>query len=226
MMESNKPLKVLTLEQWVRNWISEPDDDQLDFDDYKEPSNQEVAEYFIRLFERPGWLKTQFTRDELSKVVWNICGVGGPWQDAVDSTVPEETRRQCILSIGTLYTDLFDPLCSGVPFENADKDQLCGAVWMIWDMDSIDPRREDPLFRKAYTTVFQIILGCQSTACIASGLHGIGHWIGTCDFSGDTELSAWLRMRIDDFLAVYRQRPDASQGLIAYALAARTGSIM
>ena len=69
-------------------------------------------------------------------------------------------------------------------------------------------------------------LNCISAACITSGLHGMGHWIESCEYKGDIELSVWLQACIDDFLIRYRQKEDANPSVIEYALDARSGHVM
>ncbi len=213
-------------EQWVDCWFASFDDESSDEDEVENLKDRDEAEYCARLFEHPAFLAEKFNRQQLTAGFWRLCGVEGVFRVAMDPSVPDLERQRWIRAIGTLYTDLFDPLCVSVPYELCKTDSFCGVVFMLWDMDSLDLAQTIPELQEDCLSVLDIALHCQSAACMTSGLHGIGHWIQLNEIQGETEFVEPLRGCIDEFLLRYRQQPQASQSLIQYALDARRGCVL
>jgi hypothetical protein len=186
-------------------------------------SGEELADYLARLFESPASLGDKYPRQQLADGIWLICGcVMGFFHSAMDSSVPDSARHRWIRAIGTLYTDLFDPLCASVPPELQDDDPFCSAVYMLWDMDSLSYAQTFPQLIDECLRILHVALGCKSDACIKSGLHGLGHWYSWAEYESDGHLARRITNMIDDFL---RTHEALSSDLFEYATAARTGSI-
>lgn len=228
-------------ETWVDACFTRPQDEEL-WERWQLPGDK-LADYLARLFENPSFLGDKYTRKQLGDGIWWICGcVSGFFHSAMDDSVPDDARHRWIRAIGTLYTNLFDPLSLVVPRRQHDSDPLCVAVYMLWDMDALSTAQDYPELREDCFGVLQVSLNCQSEVCIRSGLHGLGHWIQGATHDGDDELRSRLEQCIDDFIHRYRRnwrtrlhewlarfvRVRAAQGptLIQYAKNARCGCIL
>jgi hypothetical protein len=144
-----------------------------------------MAEYFIKLFESPGFVAERYTDDQVADGVWFIFGVSsGYFHDVFSEPVPEALQVRCMSSVLTMYTDLFDRVCCkhGADPEGpyADTLKVDGAVYMIWDMDCFEaplyhPEKWPHLIDPAFAVLGGILAKCQTSSCLVSALHGLGH---------------------------------------------------
>lgn len=221
MIQADKPSSSPDFESWVDACFTRSHEDE--YWDRCNLSAEELVEFLARLFEAPAPLADKFTPDQLADGVWLICGcVRGFFHNAMDRSIPEVARHRWIRAIGTLYTNLFDPLCASVPFELQEKDKFCVAVYMLWDMDSLTYAQTFPELIEDCFHILHVALGCKSDACIMSGLHGLGHWYERAEYESETHVARRITTIIDDFL---RTRRTLSSGLVEYATAARAGRI-
>ncbi len=99
--------------------------------------------------------------------------------------VSSDLQVRWMLSVITLYKDLFDQVCGcrGTdPHSNlTETSKVDGAVYMIWDMGGIEGSlcaEDTPDLAEAGISVLETVLReCRTSACLISALHGIGHVI-------------------------------------------------
>jgi hypothetical protein len=221
-MDADQSASIPDFETWVEACFTLTDDSE--FWNRAQLPGQIIADYLARLFEQSALLATKHPRDRLAKGLWWICGcLSGFVHSAMDASVPDVARRRWLRAISHLYTELIDPLCESISFSEIDEDPLCTAAYMLWDMDSVEGATFVSSLHEDCLHVLQTAIDCKSAACIRSGLHGLGHWIGRAEFERDTELAERLRERIDKFL---RQHPHLSPEMVEYARAARADRIL
>lgn len=221
-MDAERSAGTPDFESWVAACFTLSADDLLG--NRSQPSGAQLAEYLARLFESSAFLATRYSREQLAKGLWWVCGcVSGYCHEALDATIPEAGRHRWLRGVSHLYTELIDPLCERFSFGEIDGDPLCTAAYMLWDMDSLEGATFRPELHDDCLYVLQTALDCNSAACVRSGLHGLGHWIGRAEFAKDAALAQRLRHLIDAWL---KRRPELSREMIQYARDARADRIL
>lgn len=182
-----------------------------------------LAGYIVRLFRAPSFIADRYTDEQIGQATWFLFGVASEYfSELIAAGIPQDLQVECITSMATLYTDLFDRVC-GRRGEDPDTDycnalEVDGAVYMIWDMGShvgaiMFPEKTEYLVQPGFDVLDAVLTRCRTSSCLISALHGLGH------------LKHYHPQRveqvIDRFLAT--RRPPA--WVREYATQARTGYI-
>jgi hypothetical protein len=136
---------------------------------------REVVEHYIRLFSRPEFLLSRFSKRQLEEGFWAIqspnleCGV---LQLMFHEDLPFSVRENCIRSMFHLFERLF----AHEPLETS--------VQMWWDSLCYDwhcgnraraKGGEDQLMQDVLFETLSRILELDSVTCQEAALHGLGH---------------------------------------------------
>jgi hypothetical protein len=134
-----------------------------------------VCAYYIRLFRRPGFLLTRFTKAQLEQGFWRIegpvleCSVNNLIHD---SDLSLAAREECIDSMADLFEHLFinEPLDTSVQMW---WDALC----YDWHCGNRKRERggEDQLLQDIFFRTLGKVLAQDSWICQGAALHGLGH---------------------------------------------------
>lgn len=135
----------------------------------------EIAAHYVRLFEQPEFLLSQFSKRQLEEGFWAIqspnleCGVSQlMWVDEL----PFSIRENCVRSMFHLFERLFA------------HEALETSVQMWWDSlcydwhcgnRSRDKGGEDQLMQDVLFETLSRILELDSVICQGAALHGLGH---------------------------------------------------
>lgn len=190
---------------------------------------QLLTSHLIRLFESPAFLVGHYTSDQIADATWFIFGVGSEFFHALRSeSVPADLQVRAYLAMKTMYTDLFDRICGRGVSQPDDEleDAIDTAVYMIWDMGTVDspvsfPEGHPHLVEPSLEVLHHALLTCRTLACRESALHGLGHTIMMHDRGKHIVIAESCRGMIDEFLSL----PDLPRHLREYAAAAREGLI-
>ncbi len=190
-----------------------------------------LAAYLTELFQRPPEFFDRFTDAELAAGVWFIFGISSEYMGALMyGDLPDVARTECVQSISSFFTNVLDQACGDhgrdpdIDFFRARPDSLDldGAVHMIWDMGALGfPEAGSPLVEPLFNLLEAAVFGCRTSACRASGLHGLGH-IGHCVSERSMEI---FQPRIDGLINRFLGRADVPAWLREYAERARDGNI-
>ncbi|NQT93807.1 MAG: hypothetical protein HQ559_13695 [Lentisphaerae bacterium] len=129
----------------------------------------------------------------------------------------EDRRVQGIRHLDQLYRNYFGRYCSGSveDIEDSSHDGRIGYVChMFWDIFVLYPRRATPDMTSAGLDVLEHAIHMANDNCIASAIHGLGHW-AMHEAQAVRILQSWLQCPTT---------PNAK--LIEYAEHARTGCIL
>lgn len=191
-----------------------------------------ILSYLTRCFEEAASLVDDFTAKEIGDAVEK--GIFGAESNffltLLKGGLQPQRVAQCYRAVATLYRDCFDRMCCrGAADPDGDyinlrsvddgaSDYLDGAVYMIWDTDTIDvaiafPDEHPELFEASVDVLRDVLLRCRTSTCKISALHGVGH---LHDASPDVATRL-----VDEYL----ERPGQPQWVIEYALRARRGGV-
>jgi hypothetical protein len=173
---------------------------------------QIVCDYYVKLFQQPGFLLTRFTKDQLEEGFWAIQGPNldcSAYRIIHESDLPLSSREECIRSMSHLFKRLFvaEPLDT--------------AVQMWWDSFCYDwhcgiRRRErggeDSELQDVFFETLSRILAIDSEGCQGAALHGLGHL-----HHPNTQAL------VDQFI---REHAEISEPMKKYALAAARFEVM
>lgn len=136
---------------------------------------QEICAYYVRLFRRPEFLLTRFTKPQLEQGFWAIQGPNldcSAYRTIHESNLPFSAREECIRAMSDLFTRLFA------------KESLDTSVSMWWDSMCYDwhcgnRRRErggeDEKMQDIFFETLSVLLSFGSENCQGAALHGLGH---------------------------------------------------
>lgn len=224
-----------SFDEWVEYCFTKGDADfkfPCDSRDYKEVENRiqkycsfdpiVLTTYLTKLFKSPGFIIKRFTADQIARATWFIFGLGSEYfHDVCSDAVPIKLQVDCIRSVTTMYTDLYDKLCCqfGTDPDSDRSDAIDVAVVMIWDMDSFDgpvmySSEKLHLRDNGFKVLKTVLEKCYTSTCLESALHGLGHVQHK-----NPELVVQI---IDGFLSS-RKIP---KWLLEYAMHAKTGSVI
>jgi len=144
-----------------------------------------LGEYLIALFEAPTFIADRYTDDQIGDAVWFLFGIASSYFHTIFSEqTPVTLQVKCMSSVLSMYTGVLDRVCckrGSDPegrYTNSLKVDI--AVYMVWDMDSIEiplchPAGSPHLVSPAFEVLEGILTSCQTSTCLASALHGLGH---------------------------------------------------
>ncbi len=181
--------------------------------------------YLIRLLHAPAFIADQYTDDQIGDGTWYLFGVGSSYFSEVFARgrLPQDVQIKCMSEVATIYLELYDHVCckrgKDPEGEFINSLNVDVAVYMIWDMDSIEGavmrvRGTPHLVEPGLHVLETILCGCRTSSCLASALHGLGHIHGVHPRRTEQIIDAFLADRmIPDWLRLY-------------ALWARKGSVL
>ena len=136
---------------------------------------RKLCSYCAQLFERPQFLLSRFTKQELEEGFWQIMGYTHGWSlgDLMEySDAPLSSRKECIESMAVLFERLFanKPLDTSV---HMWWDSLCYS----WHCGNRKRERggEDLELQDIYFQTLAKVLAIDSWICQGAALHGLGH---------------------------------------------------
>jgi hypothetical protein len=136
---------------------------------------KKVCAYYVRLFRKPEFLLTRFTKPQLEQGFWAIQGPNldcSVTRIILESDLPLALREECIRSMVDLFKHLFA------------KESLDTAVSMWWDSlcydwhcGNRDRERggEDERLQDVFFETLSTLLSFDSENCQGAALHGLGH---------------------------------------------------
>lgn len=131
----------------------------------------------------------------------------------------DEVRRvQGIRNLVHLYRNYFERYCKANVARVGSCQEADGSIgficYMFWDVFVLYPGNASPLMQKAAIDVMRSALESSNDNCLASAIHGLGHWAPDVAEAVKV-LEQWL------------QRPTTkNQRIIEYARTAKTGMIL
>ncbi len=181
-------------EDWVR-WVF----------DHPVPGRNEKAWYFAteaetwdserdpelalgnatRLFERPAILLGRYSENQIGQGLWFLSdpSCSSHLIGILDRRIDWHHRRRAILSIFTLYQDLFANI-EGQQFGHLDRgsgqqnaaNMIC---YMFWDICPLSPQGNEIDTNEVDRTCLDVMrrtLAIGNWLCCEGALHGLGHW--------------------------------------------------
>ena len=173
---------------WVRFVFDHPVTDpawhwDLDAPDWDAP-NDITCEYVTRLFQESGELLQPYSNAQVNQGLWYIVDQAS--SEILLSALNEDEvtwtlRKECVLSILTLYEECFAKRCSEHLSHcyGPDADALNVLCYMWWDLFPTNGGRCDPEkgdLDAVCLDVMRQIFDIWSEPCRESVLRGLGHW--------------------------------------------------
>jgi hypothetical protein len=129
----------------------------------------------------------------------------------------EDRRIAGIRNLENLYSNYFERYC-GSPVRSVGNDLRDGTIgylcYMFWDIFVLSPGDASPAMIDAGIGVMESALRSQNEQCLASAIHGLGHWR-----SGNSHARRVLRQWL-------RKPTTRNKRLLEYARQAATGCIL
>jgi len=173
---------------------------------------KKLCAYYVQLFEKPEFLLSSYTREQLEQGFWAMMGYRHEWSlgNLIDySDAPLPNRKDCIESMAVLFERLFanEPLDTSV---HMWWDSLCYS----WHCGNRNRERggEDSELQDVFFRTLTKVLAIDSWICQGAALHGLGHL-----HHPDTE------NLIGRFI---EEHPSLTKEQIAYAKAAATFQVL
>lgn len=163
-------------------------------------------------------LHTLFTKEQIGNAlntVYSNCCSDLPF---LYTTECDEGRRvEGIRNLIHLYRNFFERYCAA-EVVNIGDDQSDGQIgyicYMFWDIFVLYPGNASPMMKSAAIDVMKTALHSRNDSCLASAIHGLGHWVTDVPEAA-VVLNQWLR------------RPTTRNAeVIQYARAATGGMIL
>jgi hypothetical protein len=137
-----------------------------------------------------------FSKDQLGNGIHIIYSSGLSDLPFLYTTECDEDRR--IVGLGNLinlYRNYFERYCTGA-VNSIGNDQTDGTMgficYMLWDVFVLHPGNVTPRMTSAAIDVMRLALESQNDNCLASAIHGLGHW-GCYATEAVVVLENWLR---------------------------------
>jgi hypothetical protein len=136
---------------------------------------QKMCSYYVQLFQKPEFLLSRFTKQELEEGFWEIMGYTHDWSlgNLIDySDAPLSIRKKCIESMAVLFERFFA------------NESLDTSVHMWWDSRCYswhcgnrkrERGGEDLELQDIYFQTLGKVLAIDSWICQGAALHGLGH---------------------------------------------------
>jgi hypothetical protein len=230
---------VPTYDEWRRycfthgyaDFWRDDDDSDVRFEQFARISPSTLLGYMTRCFEEAGSLGADFTAPQIGDGVNFLFGCASEFFLTIrESGLPPASVAKCYRAVATLYRDCFDHLCCRggtdpdgdyINFRSVEDgvcDRLDGAVYMIWDSDTIDvaisfPDEYPELFEASVDVLREVLKHCRTSTGKISALHGVGHL-------QDHRPKIAARL-VDEFL----KRPGQPEFVVEYAKRAREGGV-
>lgn len=161
---------------------------------YSLPPNQAFDFVDQMLVDRE--LHTLFSKEQIGNAintVYSNCCSNLPFLYTTECD--EERRVKGIRNLVNLYRNFFERYCTAqvVSIGNDQTDGKIGFIcYMFWDVFVLYPGSASPMMKLAAVGVMRTALDSRNDNCLASAIHGLGHW-ATDVPEASTILNQWLR---------------------------------
>ncbi len=131
----------------------------------------------------------------------------------------DEARRvKGIRNLTYLYSNYFERYCTTFVDRTDDVDRVAdGSIgficYMFWDVFVLYPGNASPAMQSAALDVMQSALKSRNDNCLASAIHGLGHWVSDHPKAGEI-LRRWLRHPTTKNKQIIRYAQVATSGMI------------
>jgi hypothetical protein len=158
-----------------------------------------------------------FTKEQLAigitTIYYNLCGD----LPCLYTTECDEDRRVTgISNLINLYRNFFERYCpaSVVAIGNEQVDGRMGFMcYMFWDVFVLYPGNATPKMQSAAIGVMSSALDSRNESCLASAIHGLGHWASNLP-EATTVLQSWLEQPTTNNPEILRYARSATTGMI------------
>jgi hypothetical protein len=150
----------------------------------------------------------------LQTIYWHLCG-SFPYLYIEECS--EERRIRGIRNLIGVYHNYFEPYCAPIisgPGDSEVDGSLGYICYMFWDIFILYPGNASPAMVTAAIKVMAQALNSHNESCLASAIHGLGHWAEYTPEAVNV-LQRWLSQPTTE-------KPE----ILGYARAATTGKIM
>lgn len=128
----------------------------------------------------------------------------------------EDRRIKGIYNLTRLYTNYFERYCTGL-VGSIGYDQSDGPMgdicYMFWDVFVLYPGNATPRMAAAAVEVMRQALESHNDNCLASAIHGLGHWALDVP-DAVAALEHWLKRPTTENREVWKYARAATSGLI------------
>ncbi len=171
-----------------------------------------LVEYIVRLFDAPEFIAGRYSRDQIASGIQFLFGHDSDYFPTIhEAQLERGARADCMRAVETLYLRLLDRVCCNgrrdLWAEFIESEPLDRAVFMIWDMGGIETfvmsaDDRSPLVQTGFGVLESILRSCDTSTCMSSALHGLGHMHNRhpqrCKriidaFLASREIPPWLR---------------------------------
>lgn len=185
-------------------------------DEFEDVAPDRALDFIDRILSDPE-VHQLFTRDQLGNginTIYNYCYGDLPF---LYTTECDEDRRVTgISNLISLYSNFFERYCpaSVVDVGNKEADGRMGFIcYMLWDIFVLYPGNATPKMRSAAIGVMESALGSCNESCLASAIHGLGHWAANMP-EAVSILEHWLEQPTTKNLKVIDYARSAMTGMI------------
>ena len=210
----------MNYEQWRNELFGHsPDIDPVVFEHtpefYSVPPNQ-AFDFVDRVLVDPE-VHSAFSKDQLGNgihTIYSNCCSDLPLLYTIECD--EDRRIQGIANLVNLYRNYFERYCTGT-VKSVGNDQTDGPMgyicYMLWDVFGLYPGNATSSMTSAAIHVMRTALDSHNDNCLASAIHGLGHW--TCDVTeASTILRQWLGRPTTKNREILRYAQTAATGMI------------
>jgi hypothetical protein len=210
----------MNYEKWRNELFGQPPDmDPVTFehesDFYSVPPNQ--AFDFVDRVLVDSEVHSLYCKDQLGNginTIYSNCCSDLPF---LYTTECDENRRiKGISNLANLYKNYFERYCTGT-VKSIGNDQTDGPMgyicYMLWDVFVLSPGNATPAMISAAINVMRSALGSHNDNCLASAIHGLGHWAVDVP-EAVTVLKQWLRKPTTTNLEILEYARTATSGMI------------
>ncbi len=163
-------------------------------------------------------LHSMFSKDQLGNginTIYSNCCSDLPFLYTAECD--EDRRIKGIRNLFNLYKNYFERYCSSqvASIGNDQADGPMGYIcYMFWDVFVLYPGNSTPAMVSAAVDVMRTALESRNDNCLASAIHGLGHW-------------AFAVPEVSAVLTQWLHRPTTNNAeVLNYARAATTGMIL
>ena len=160
---------------------------------------------------------SMFSKDQLGNGINTIYSNSCSELPFLYTTECEEDRRlEGIHNLVNLYQNYFERYCTA-PVISIGNDQTDGPIgficYMLWDVFVLYPGNATPSMISAAISVMRSALGSRNDACLASAIHGLGHWAFDVPEAGAV-LKHWLQKPTTENPEILQYARTATTGMI------------
>jgi hypothetical protein len=182
---------------------------------YAVPPDQ-AFDFVDRMLVDPD-VHTMFSKDQLGNginTVYSNCCSDLPFLYTTECD--EERRLKGIRNLVNLYRNYFERYCTA-PVVSIGNDQTDGPMgyicYMLWDVFVLYPSNSTSSMIDAAIDVMRSALQSRNDNCLASAIHGLGHWTDDVPDAAIV-LTDWLTKPTTQNLEILEYARTATSGMI------------